>query len=256
MSTNGGSYRIYLFNGTTSINVLTFNTTGLAGNTPLTQTFQSDGATNTVSFTGDGTTWNLYVAASIIFSPTTGVNTLLNNPAFNWSWANPIGATEILAGGMQVVYDSTHYVQMPRTGAATTLVVAGNITATGTITPGTSDRRLKTNIINIDGALDKLNKINGIYFNFNDIANNFVPFYGNKKQIGVIAQEVSEIFPDIDGIAPLAPFDNDGNDNSKSGQNYLTVQYEKIVPLLIEGIKELSKKVDDLQFQIISGSKI
>jgi hypothetical protein len=44
----------------------------------------------------------------------------------------------------------------------------------------------------------------------------------------------------------LAPFDNDGNDNSISGENYLTVQYEKLVPLLLESIKELNKKVEDL----------
>ena len=45
----------------------------------------------------------------------------------------------------------------------------------------------------------------------------------------------------------FAPFDRDANDNSKSGENYLTVRYEKIVPLLIEGIKELLNRVENLE---------
>jgi hypothetical protein len=55
---------------------------------------------------------------------------------------------------------------------------------------------------------------------------------------------VQAVLPEV--IKP-APFDTDENGASKSGENYLTVQYEKIVPLLIEAIKELSKKVELLE---------
>ena len=113
---------------------------------------------------------------------------------------------------------------------------------------------LKKNIINIDNPLNKINNINGVYFNFTDEANELVPQLGKNKQVGVIAQEIHSIFEEVPDITPISPFDNDGQGNSKSGENYMTVQYDKIIPLLIEGIKELSQKINTLE-SIISGSK-
>ena len=66
--------------------------------------------------------------------------------------------------------------------------------------------------------------------------------------MGVIAQEIQEVLPEA---VAFAPFDRDENDNSKSGENYLTVRYEKIVPLLIEAIKELQLEVDIIKKKIL-----
>ena len=55
---------------------------------------------------------------------------------------------------------------------------------------------------------------------------------------GLFAQDVQEVLPEA--VHP-APFDVDGGE-SISGENYLTIQYEKVVPLLVEAIKELRKK--------------
>ena len=63
--------------------------------------------------------------------------------------------------------------------------------------------------------------------------------------VGVFAQDVQAVLPEA---VKLAPFDNDGNNKSISGENYLTVQYEKIVPLLIEAIKEQQKQIDELKY--------
>ena len=63
----------------------------------------------------------------------------------------------------------------------------------------------------------------------------------------MLAQQIQEVLPDV---VKFAPFDRDENGNSISGENYLTVQYEKIVPLLIEAIKELSKEVNELKSKI------
>jgi hypothetical protein len=44
-----------------------------------------------------------------------------------------------------------------------------------------------------------------------------------------------------------APFDTDENGNSITGQNYLTVQYEQLIPVLVEAIKELASEIDVLR---------
>ena len=67
-----------------------------------------------------------------------------------------------------------------------------------------------------------------------------------ERQIGVFAQDVQSVIPEA--VKP-APFDQvDGK--SKSGDNYLTVQYDKIVPLLIECIKKQELTIENLQGQI------
>jgi hypothetical protein len=125
------------------------------------------------------------------------------------------------------------------------LYVGGAGEFTGDVTANTSDRRLKTNIKNIDSPLEKLSKINGVYFNWNDTAKKLADKDTEKREVGFIAQEVQSVLPEI--IKP-APFDvENSNGGSKSGENYLTIQYEKIVPLLVESIKELKKEIEELK---------
>ena len=127
---------------------------------------------------------------------------------------------------------------------------AGQIRATDNITAYYSDRRLKTDIKLIDNALDKVNQISGVTFKSNEEAAKY-GYTDIKTQVGVIAQEIEAVLPEV--VVP-APFDigknEDGTEYSKSGQSYNTVQYEKLVPLLIEAIKEMSNKIDNLEGQI------
>lgn len=110
--------------------------------------------------------------------------------------------------------------------------VTGTITATGTITSSYSDERLKTKLGNIESALDKVCSLNGFYFEPNEIAKELG--YELKKDVGVSAQEVERVLPEVIARAPI-------------NENYLTVHYEKIVPLLIEAIKELKQEVESLK---------
>jgi len=123
------------------------------------------------------------------------------------------------------------------------LAVVGAATATGDITAFSSDKRLKDVVSIIPDALNKVNSISGVLYKHNEVAKKY-GFTENDQKVGVLAQEVQAVLPEV--IKP-APFDTDENGASKSGENYLTVQYEKIVPLLIEAIKELSKKVELLE---------
>ena len=123
----------------------------------------------------------------------------------------------------------------------------GEIRATGDITAFYSDRRLKTDIKRIENALDKLDKISGVTFTSNDVAYKY-GYVDKSEQVGVIAQEIESILPQI--VVP-APFDigkrDDGTEYSLSGENYKTVKYEKIVPLLIEAVKELKLEVNNMK---------
>lgn len=123
---------------------------------------------------------------------------------------------------------------------------AGEIRATNNIVSFYSDIRLKTNIELITNALSKLNSLNGVTFNPNEVAAIY-GFTDTKEQVGVIAQEVELVLPQVVVAAPFDTGYNNGIEYSISGQNYKTVQYEKLVPLLIEAIKELAIKVQVLE---------
>ena len=120
----------------------------------------------------------------------------------------------------------------------------GDITATGDITSGASDERLKENIEPINNAIEKVKQIKGVTF---DWINNIEELVGTpwnlERQAGVFAQDVQKVLPEV---VQNAPFDLDENKKSKSGKDYLTVKYEHLVPLLIEAIKEQQKQIDEL----------
>lgn len=116
------------------------------------------------------------------------------------------------------------------------------ISCIGEITAFSSDKRLKIVSGKIENALEKVLSISGVYYKHSDIAKQF-GFNDDINRVGVIAQEVQAVLPEA--VRP-APFDLNEDGTSKSGEKYLTVQYEKLVPLLIEAVKELSIVGDDI----------
>lgn len=117
------------------------------------------------------------------------------------------------------------------TAASTT---AGEIRATNNVTAYYSDDRLKTKIGGIEQALDKVMALSGFYYEANEVAQSLG--YTVQKEVGVSAQEVQAVLPEA--VAP-APID----------EKYLTVRYERMVPLLIEAIKEIKFEIDALKRQ-------
>ena len=118
----------------------------------------------------------------------------------------------------------------------------GSIIATGDITAYYSDERLKTKISTINNPLSIVNKLHGFYYIPNEIATKY-GINKNKIEIGLSAQDVQKVLPEL---VKLAPFDMKMNEAgeiiSKSGEKYLTISYERIVPVLVEAIKELNQK--------------
>jgi len=92
---------------------------------------------------------------------------------------------------------------------------------------GTSDERLKDNMVYIGKPLEKIDKIGGYTFDWNEKQQTF-----RGKDIGVKAQEIEAVLPEI---------------VTTRASGYKGVKYEKIVPLLIEGIKALNQKVEHLE---------
>jgi hypothetical protein len=119
----------------------------------------------------------------------------------------------------------------------------GEIRASNEITAYFSDRRLKENVQIINNAVVKVLSLTGITYTPNDLAESF-GYDKNKKIAGLFADEVDAVLPEA--VRP-APFDDDGSGGSKSGEYYQTIQYEKIVPLLVEAIKELKQEIEILK---------
>jgi hypothetical protein len=126
----------------------------------------------------------------------------------------------------------------------------GEIRATNAITSFYSDERLKTDITEISGAVDKVMQLRGVTFRANELAESY-GYVSNKEQVGVIAQDVEKVLPQI---VFHAPFDimqlQEGVEISRSGENYKTVHYEKLVPLLILAIKEQQLMIEELQKKV------
>ncbi len=110
------------------------------------------------------------------------------------------------------------------------LHVDGNVVAYSTTV---SDERLKTDIVKIDSALDKVDQINGYTFTYTT---------DGKKSAGVIAQEVEKVLPSAitESKLPLKMGEDDKTE-------YKTVQYDQLIGLLVEAVKELKAEIAELK---------
>lgn len=113
--------------------------------------------------------------------------------------------------------------------------VSGEIRATNNITAYFSDDRLKTRFANIDDPIGKVMSLSGFYYEANETAQALG--YEVRQEVGVSAQEVQAVMPEV--VAP-APID----------EQYLTVRYERLVPLLIEAIKAQQAQIDGLKAKL------
>ena len=179
-----------------------------------------------------------------------------SNPTFNQVYANDWfrvnGADglywQTYGGGWQMT--DTTWIRAYNSKA---LYVANQIAATGNITAYYSDERMKTRVRSIDNALDKVKAIETMIYVENDLAKTF-GFDSDKEQMGVSAQSVEKVAPEVVSLAPFDyQTDEEGNVSSMSGENYLTVDYAHLMPLVIEAIKELDIKYQGLADKINKG---
>jgi hypothetical protein len=127
--------------------------------------------------------------------------------------------------------------QFLMSGSYSGTFTASTLHSSGDVIAYYSDERLKDFEGTIPNALDKVSQLNGYYFTANETAKE-LGFDNDQRQVGVSAQEVEAIMPEIIKSAPI---------NEEHGTDYKTVQYEKLVPLLIEAIKELKGEIEELK---------
>jgi hypothetical protein len=136
------------------------------------------------------------------------------------------------------------------------LLVDGAIRSLSDVVAYYSDIRLKEKFEPITNAIEKVESLDTFTYESNELAKElgYNEDYDNltgKRKVGVSAQQVQEILPEA---VTLAPFDTrkneDGTIESISGENYLTVKYEKLVPLLIQAIKEQQQQINELKEQL------
>jgi hypothetical protein len=111
-----------------------------------------------------------------------------------------------------------------------------------------SDERLKENITNISGALDKVALMNGVTFNWIDAENRGGGDTG--KNFGVIAQNMLTVDPELPSLNsdPLAT--QEEIDDDELDTDYYTMDYSRITPFLIEAVKELKTKLEAAEARI------
>lgn len=104
----------------------------------------------------------------------------------------------------------------------------------------TSDKKYKTNIEPLHGSLEKINKVTGYSYNWNQKANKDT----QARQIGFIAQDLETQYPELVEEIQLT-----------NGETTKAVNYQQMTAVLLEGIKELNQKIESLEKEIESLKK-
>jgi hypothetical protein len=208
------------FGGTGSANLTANNV--ILGNGASTVQVVAPGTANNV-LTSNGTTWISAAASGGVSSITGTANQIIAS-----------ASTGAITLSTPQAINTASSVQFGSFGVGTAASgTTGEIRATDNITAYYSDERLKTKTGNIENALDKVCQIETMLYHANEVAV-ALGYDASVPEVGVTAQSVQKVQPEI--VVP-APID----------AKYLTVRYEKLVPLLIEAIKELKAEVDALK---------
>ncbi len=148
------------------------------------------------------------------------------------------GNATITVGGPRVTTTSlfnqtgSYYNATTNIGITGSLVVTGDVDADNFNT--TSDRKLKTNLVRIEGALDKIEKLNGYTFDWLEEYSE-----DRSRQIGMVADEVYEVQPELISHRNIVL--------SNKEEKIKLLDYSKVTAILIEAIKELNDKVTKLE---------
>lgn len=125
---------------------------------------------------------------------------------------------------------------------------AGEIRSTGNIIAYYSDKRLKTDIVRYTDWKSVIESVNAYRFSWNDIGQKLTGNAADFREVGFIAQEVQQAYPDgvEKQLAPPKELEVPFDENDP----YLTIRNEKMIPVLFEAVKHLLKEVEDLKSKL------
>ena len=174
--------------------------------------------------------------ADISFSGGAGAITINANSDIRMAsgtWTGDYGAKiQHHDNHLYVQYGSGNfYVRNPSGHNRITVDQSGNLTAAGNVT-AYSDARLKTNVNTINDALSIVGKLRGVSFDWKETG---------ERSIGVIAQEVEEVIPEV------VVTTNDPDPNTGEETEIKSVDYGKMVGVLINAINELKAEIEELK---------
>jgi len=198
------------------------------------------GAITGTSFTGSGSGLTSIPNSATTAASANGASTIVTRDA-NGSFTANVGTFTTVAGTLSTAAQtnitsvgSLGSTQISSLGVGTAASgTTGEIRATNNVTAFySSDERLKDNVQVITNALAKVLQIRGVEFDWNNLTEPEDGYFVRKHDIGVIAQEVEKVLPEVVAIRE---------------NGIKAVKYDRIVPLLIEAIKELKAEVDALK---------
>ena len=233
-------------NAATADLALVANTAGKVGNKLTINGIDYDGSTDVVITTTDANSVQLDGNQTITGIKTFSDTTEFQDVTLKGSGNQLLWETD---GGGLTMLDNLWLRTLGTSGFYVS--GGGTLASTGNIVAYYSDERLKEKEGVIADALDKVSKIETFLYRGNDLAKEF-GYTDDKVEVGVSAQSVEAVLPQV---VSLAPFDygetsSDGVVESKTGDNYRTVDYGRLTVLLIEAIKEIKEKIEAIESEV------
>jgi hypothetical protein len=190
------------------------------------------GFSGSINGIGNVTDYSTSVDSRIVINSASAWGAFQSASSFSSSLATSISASNAAATSYSASANTTYAKLAVENTFTQNQIISGSLNVTGDITAySTSDERLKDNIELISNPIEKVKQLRGVEFDWN----NKSMFKAGKHDYGVIAQDVEKVLPEL---------------VKETHTGYLGVDYDKMIGLLIEVVKEQEKRIKELENKI------
>ena len=190
------------------------------------------GFSGSINGIGNVTDYSTSVDSRIVINSASAWGAFQSASSFSSSLATSISASNAAATSYSASANTTYAKLAVENTFTQNQIISGSLDVTGDITAySTSDERLKDNIELISNPIEKVKQLRGVEFDWN----NKSMFKAGKHDYGVIAQDVEKVLPEL---------------VKETHTGYLGVDYDKMIGLLIEVVKEQEKRIKELENKV------